>query len=675
LFVRGDDRDNTISLASERDTIQVTCDGHAEEFSGVRNFDVEAGGGDDFIIVIIHQEQPATCDIDAGAGSDRVVSEWSWGETPDLRYRATLGDGDDSWMATFIPVEQIQPEAPMGLVQVEGIGGGGTERFDVYVGDPSNGVSALNADVTIDLDGGRGPSIQNVTFHRTEITGSLALRMAGGNDDDALNVLFEDNEESPAPLHGSVEVQATTYGGLDAVGFVLCKSKSFGPMNMGINTGQDADKVDILIEDSEFFGSLAMASDTENGADEVGFVICRSTVLGPLDAAMNTGVDDDIASVFCMNNLITGGLAATMNTGDGDDAGSVSIDGGEFVGPVSLAMDTGDGDDSGGVLVANLEQFGGELRARILTGRGHDDASMTLRDSHDFSATLDVLVDTADGDDRASLLIERFFRFGRLLNFTLDTGAGNDSGNVMISDSDGPSEGVLNVNVATGSGIDHVATSIAFTPHPEAPSQSLEIGLMIDAGSEADIVRAALDLAGNRYRALRVGIVGGHGGDDIGLELGGIGNVDVVDVRMDSGGGDDRVRASVAGAGGLGDSLGVEILTGNGVDDVFAAVAFNPQPDPPGEPFSVLVRIDAGADDDMVRAAFDLAGRRCVTLRAELLGGKGHDDLGLLLAGIGNPNEFTALIDGGAGHDRAVLTRNILARALIRNVEELLLTE
>jgi hypothetical protein len=87
-------------------------------------------------------------------------------------------------------------------------------------------------------------------------------------------------------------------------------------------------------------------------------------------------------------------------------------------------------------------------------------------------------------------------------------------------------------------------------------------------------------------------------------------------------------------------------MTGRGRDDVFAAVGFNPQQDPPGEPLHVIVRIDGGADDDTIRAAFDLAGRRDVTLRAELLGGRGHDDLGLALAGLSDPEDFTALIDG-----------------------------
>src|SRR5262245_51401670 len=42
LFVRGDDLDNTIALANDRDTIQVTCDGRAAEFSGVSNYDVKS---------------------------------------------------------------------------------------------------------------------------------------------------------------------------------------------------------------------------------------------------------------------------------------------------------------------------------------------------------------------------------------------------------------------------------------------------------------------------------------------------------------------------------------------------------------------------------------------------------------------------------------------------------
>jgi hypothetical protein len=198
---------------------------------------------------------------------------------------------------------------------------------------------------------------------------------------------------------------------------------------------------------------------------------------------------------------------------------------------------------------------------------------------------------------------------------------------------------------------------------------------MIDAGSEADIVRAALDLADNRYAALWLGIVGGDGGDDIGLDLASIGNVAAVDARVDGGAHDDRVRVTVGSAGGLGVALGVEILTGPGRDDVFAAVAFNPQPDPPGEPFNVLVKIDTGVDDDIVRASFNLAGRRGVILRTELFSGRGNDDLRIALTGISDPDDFTALIDGGAGRDRAVITRNVLARALIRNVEQVLLIE
>ncbi len=631
LFIRGDDAANVIEIRDDgfERGVSVQCDRDpARAFMGITQIVLNSFGGDDRVTHLLGgpdttpadlrfelgrgdddltidwinpddgappraEGRPVVFDVSTGAGNDRVMATFVNPPDGDFGFRADLGAGNDALTATYVPPDESDRDAPLGRVRLEGVGGAGADRLDVYVGDPSNGASGLNAGLEVRLDGGLGDDVQSVLFHKTEVVGALTLQMDGGLGDDIESVLFEDSGESLSPLRGPVSVQMTGGG----------------------------------------------------GADEVGFIICRSQFLGPLDVAMSTG--------------------------DGSDTGSIIINCGKLLGPVNLHMDTGGGDDSGSVLFEDLEDFGGEVNVQILTGRGNDRAAMTLRDSHDFTGTLDVLMDTADGDDRASLLIERCLRFGPLLNLSVDSGAGNDSNTVMISDSDA-FEGFLNVGVAAGSGIDDITTIFGFNPQPDPPGQPLDVVVQIDAGSEADVVRAALDLGGKQNARLQAAVLGAGGDDDVALELSGIGNLDAVEARVDTGAGNDTF-AAVFTEGPHPESprpdaaclVSLDVLAGTGDDRV-------------GVTFTDIVadvqgRVDLGAGNDAFQAEFaipDLTRAEGPSIQQldpgnrvglEVFGREGGDAFGLTVGDRAGTephilnSDVTAHFDGGLGSDSAAI--------------------
>lgn len=78
---------------------------------------------------------------------------------------------------------------------------------------------------------------------------------------------------------------------------------------------------------------------------------------------------------------------------------------------------------------------------------------------------------------------------------------------------------------------------------------------------------------------------------------------------------------------------------------------------------SVMAMLDGRAGrSDTIRANMWFDPRSMGHVDAQVLGGRFNDDLTLNIFGIGDPNELTALIDGGPGFDTAHHTANVVVR-------------
>jgi hypothetical protein len=185
-----------------------------------------------------------------------------------------------------------------------------------------------------------------------------------------------------------------------------------------------------------------------------------------------------------------------------------------------------------------------------------------------------------------------------------------------------------------------------------------EIGFIIEGGHIGPDASVNLDMQG------------GMDADRIATTLRNLTVDGAVNVASDCGPGDDRasvfcqnnlitgsVAANTKGRAG-GDEIGIIIINSRLAD-------------------AGALRLDvaAGAGGDRIGIWMDIDSESRGHILAKLLGGAGEDELSFVALGFSNPNEFEALLDGGAGRDRAAVTRDVLAAALLRNVEEILLID
>src|SRR5262249_55661822 len=120
---------------------------------------------------------------------------------------------------------------------------------------------------------------------------------------------------------------------------------------------------------------------------------------------------------------------------------------------------------------------------------------------------------------------------------------------------------------------------------------------------------------------------------------GGEGN-DVVEVRLDLGG-QKHSQVVVGVMGGEGDDLLTLSLTG--MDD----------------PNLINVWVYGGGGNDGIDARLELSGQPTGPLTVRVTGGPGDDRLGLSLDGVGPPQLYDILVDGGAGFDIAFVSAGV----------------
>jgi hypothetical protein len=311
-----------------------------------------------------------------------------------------------------------------------------------------------------------------------------------------------------------------------------------------------------------------------------------------------------------------------------------------------------------------------------------------------FPATFHVLGN--DGVD----LIDTIINGGRvvsdaLVNLNLQGGHGEDD--ITMSLHDLELEGAVHATVAGGPGAD-VASVLC---QNNLITGDLTVVAKGGAGID-DLWFQALDATVPEEAQLHVSLQGGGEADTLGVGLGPnleIGGAALFDVAGDTG--DDALTLLAAqvefygetvyqAAGGPGADRHLTVVrdsvieaassltlhtTGGGGADVSQTTILS------SEVLGALaVYAEGGADDDTLNVSFQAVtivrtpehqGR----ITAALFGGEGNDELGMTTVGLSKPNELDALIDGGLGRDRASVSRDLLATALFRSIEEIFLVE
>src|SRR5262245_19895268 len=330
-------------------------------------------------------------------------------------------------------------------------------------------------------------------------------------------------------------------------------------------------------------------------------------------------------------------VAVNFDAGLGGDAVGIIIICMPLAGSLKLNVATGDGEDTASVMLAESE-IRGSVQMSVNTGGEDDAVGIVLADSQ-LLGPVDLRVDTRGGNDLAAVAVQGGV-IGGALSLRMDSGLGDDVESVMIQDEeDAPSSflGPVDVAMTTGPGNDRASVMVqdpeSFPSPLGVPSG---IRLSLDTGIGDDIASILLQDSEDFPNPLSVDIATGGGNDAV------------------------LIVATNPSNGKF------DVTTGGGNDTVLARIGFNPQPDPPGSPFRVSLLVDAGADDDDVDVMIGLGGVPGIGLDARVLGREGDDQLGLQIFGQSNPNEVHALVDGGAGFDKVLITHGVL----VRNCEE-----
>jgi hypothetical protein len=282
---------------------------------------------------------------------------------------------------------------------------------------------------------------------------------------------------------------------------------------------------------------------------------------------------------------------------------------------------------------------------------------------------------------------------GRPADLTVDLGSGK---NTFALDAYGPSrhlpsERPWRINVTTGENDDQVDLDVS-------GSVPLQIAASLGGGNDIANVTLANDTL-DSSTATTIALDGGNGDDHLAVQvlspvflgaanlsvvaLGGLGN-DIVTVEgIDPTGdlyGNDRAHFNITASGGDGQDQ-IHVLVGsinqppdpelrldwnlvvtgdegNDTIDVVARDVLLAAGLDRSMPVAFRLLADGGDGKDVVSANLFFDPRSNAMVDAQVLGGRGNDDLTLNLYGL-DPDWISALIDGGAGHDTAHDTDNV----------------
>lgn len=354
---------------------------------------------------------------------------------------------------------------------------------------------------------------------------------------------------------------------------------------------------------------------------------------GPGDDALDAFIGDPNETPE--PHLLNANVAVNFDAGLGGDTVGIIIICMPLAGSLDLNVATGGGDDSTAIMLAESE-IRGPVQMSVNTGGENDAVGLVLADSM-LLGPVDLRVATRGGDDVAALAIQGG-QFGGPLALDLDTGLGDDLASVLVEDPDyvpSPLRGSVDVAVDTGPGNDLARLGFHEVDTPARRVGSIRLSL--DTGIGDDIAAVAIQDSEDFPNPLTV--------------------------EVSTGGGNDAALIFATNPS----NSRFEVSTGGGNDSVLARVGFNPQPDPPGSPLHMSFVVDAGADNDDVDVQIGLGGVPGIGVDARVLGREGDDQLGLQISGIGSRNDVHALVDGGAGFDKVLITHGVL----VRNCEEI----
>jgi hypothetical protein len=396
-------------------------------------------------------------------------------------------------------------------------------------------------------------------------------------------------------------------------------------------------------------------------------------------------------------------LRATIVGGAGDDVAHSCIPMSLF--DVLLDIDLGSGDDAAlleleGQFLAVPPAESRSLRATVATAAGNDDVQIligllppfTTQPASDvplpaappavaFDVFLDV--DLGSGDDHFmfDILPDSSSIAGKVreLHLTIDAGAGND----IVQDCEPgiiTADAFIDIDLGAGDDTFMLEQRLALATLAAAEPQTLrrrinagsghdDVQVLIGYGSTAAVslrTRAAvmalsvlelildIDLgAGNDEfsgqfftpsgaaafgGASHLTVLGQQGNDTIDLQLGRLGSGAPLmvngffELNMDGGAGADTILCS--------NNLNIA----------------------PGS--RVSLRAAGGIGNDRIDAFFQLVAESNGALLAQLLGGRGDDRLSLIARALSPPRPtlLDLLVDGGAGFDRAQVTRNVTVK-------------
>jgi hypothetical protein len=475
-------------------------------------------------------------------------------------------------------------------------------------------------------------------------------------------------------FHGVRRLTVATGAGDDTVSFKR-GTPGIGVATLDVMTGEGNDGCEILFDASETVlwpnkidhavavnldlgnGSNSAAVTFDNvavgdgitqkviGGDQNDSVLLRShQVTAMMKESINTGFGDDV--LIRDEVSFQGSQSLNVTVGLGDDA--VTLRSRDFKGSSAVSINLGAGDDvlikdevnSQGTLMQKVHAEGGNdsLLERVGFNPQPDPPGITrsviwIGGPGDDSLTVDVagtvgVADTASwklngeaGDDTAVVNVMSAVIAGKW-EFAASLGAGDDSGAVMVQDSE--LIGSMEVDLDTGGGHDSTAVTI----------QDSEI-----------------------LGSLKMNTDSGTGNDVANLETTNVLVSGEMSMSQKLASGDDVLGWSNHDVAVNG-SLLVDVQGGLGIDVM--SVDLQPLVNLGG-----LYRLRLAGQDgsDRIEARIDANAESRGRIVAEVLGAAGRDILGLALVGLGGPDTFEGLVDGGIGFDKAKVTRNVAVRA------------
>ncbi len=377
----------------------------------------------------------------------------------------------------------------------------------------------------------------------------------------------------------------------------------------------------------------------------------------------------------------------------------VACDGGEaqsFRGVKHIAMNTYGGNDA---VAAHLTSGpGDELTVRVDLGAGDDTFTATFGPTESISPApsdlppgpckLDVF--GQQGNDRLSLFIGglgpvNLFNTDLVVNF--DGGGGGDT--ALIDITNVVVNAPMSLSYNGGFGDDVMGWDWRDVTVNAPVTQSMNLGgghdnAMITYGNVAFSADAVTNVMGGADPDTIYVTCDGTTvatGESLAMNADGGGGADTivttwwattvapgasVMVDVDGGSGRDVISMDVIGGTIARDTrFEVEVHGGGGADVLRLSTV------------GLLIDgtfsccLDGGGADDVIDARLDLDPNSHGMVVAEVMGSAGDDDLTLVISGLGGPDTFQALVDGGDGYDVARVTRGVL----VENCEDVYILE